>query len=357
MLEKTKSDRFDVLDGLRGVAAVAVMVYHYTLSNQLYWLGGAWVAVDLFFILSGFVIAHSYGGKILAGMGLRQFFLIRLVRLGPLYWLGLLLGFVSALLLLLQPDAPPFSTGQAVTALGLGLAWLPYFNGIQWPMGAGATGGPNFPLNDPAWSLFFEFVVNLAFFWFVAHYRKYPNGWIVLAAIALFLVPGLASGMVNPGWGSQNFLPGFPRVFAGFLLGSWIYSRGLHRKHYPLALSLAVGLLALLLLKSSRFAMLNSITLVPLTVVLLSTVRVQGMLRSACKVLGDISYPVYILHVPLYRFLYETTALRSLHVVRQTLLVSAICIVLSLLLAVLDLGLRKSLMARLAKGLAPAAAL
>jgi peptidoglycan/LPS O-acetylase OafA/YrhL len=93
-----KRFRFDLLDGLRGLAAIAVMVHHFTQHNGLHWLGGAWVAVDLFFILSGFVIAHSYGIKLLAGMPLRQFLLIRLNRLGPLYFFGLLIGLIAALL-------------------------------------------------------------------------------------------------------------------------------------------------------------------------------------------------------------------------------------------------------------------
>jgi hypothetical protein len=77
-VNENKVDRFDLLDGLRGIAAIGVMIYHYTLHNGLHWLGGAWVAVDLFFILSGFVIAHSYGNKILNGMGIQQF-----LRNGP----------------------------------------------------------------------------------------------------------------------------------------------------------------------------------------------------------------------------------------------------------------------------------
>lgn len=65
--------RFDALDGIRGVAALAVMAYHYTKCGSLRMLLGAEAAVDLFFMLSGFVLMHSYGGKIARGMRFREF--------------------------------------------------------------------------------------------------------------------------------------------------------------------------------------------------------------------------------------------------------------------------------------------
>jgi peptidoglycan/LPS O-acetylase OafA/YrhL len=65
--------RFDALDGLRGIVALAVVIYHYGDHLGLPWLPHAWVAVDTFFILSGFVLAHSYTRRVHAGMGFVDF--------------------------------------------------------------------------------------------------------------------------------------------------------------------------------------------------------------------------------------------------------------------------------------------
>src|SRR5476649_797527 len=107
-----KSTRFDLLDGLRGVAAIAVMLHHYTQHTGWDWFGGAWVAVDLFFVLSGFVIAHSYSKKILNGISFRDFTSVRLVRLAPLYLLGLALGVCAVFLSMAKSGAPQMLFSQ-----------------------------------------------------------------------------------------------------------------------------------------------------------------------------------------------------------------------------------------------------
>ena len=136
--------RFDLLDGLRGLAAFAVMLVHYTEHNGLHKLPGAWIAVDLFFVLSGFVIAYSYGAKLIAGMPMRTFLLTRLIRLGPLYLLAMLVG-LAAVLLTLRAVHPANMTAQSVSvATLLSLAWLPYFNDIAWPVGIDASVSPTF---------------------------------------------------------------------------------------------------------------------------------------------------------------------------------------------------------------------
>jgi peptidoglycan/LPS O-acetylase OafA/YrhL len=116
-----KSTRFDLLDGLRGVAAIAVMLHHYTQHTGWDWFGGAWVAVDLFFVLSGFVIAHSYSKKLLNGMSFREFAFVRLVRLAPLYLLGLALGVCAVLLSMTKTGTPQISGAQLATIISAGL--------------------------------------------------------------------------------------------------------------------------------------------------------------------------------------------------------------------------------------------
>ncbi len=348
-LNRASVARFDMLDGLRGIAAVAVMIYHYTQHNGLHWLGGAWVAVDLFFVLSGFVIALSYGDKILKGMSFREFIYVRLIRLAPMYFLGLMLGLLAILLPIAKGEAPQIHFHQVMTALTLGLAWLPYFNDGLWPFGSGSIPGATFPLNDPGWSLFFEFFVNLGFFYFVYFFRKSSSLLFVLLIGTVFVFCTFGLRQINPGWGASNFFFGFPRVIAEFFFGTLIFALGLHLKKYPKPLALIVVLVALLFFftSSTRVALINTFIFLPLTVVLMSTVPVSGVAKALCKTLGDLSYPLYVLHFPIYRLVFGLSEVKSLSPVAQTLLIGGFCVIVSLLLINVDLKLRKWLMAQL----------
>ena len=89
----TASPRFHTLDALRGIAAIAVMVYHGGANSPVPMPGG-YLAADLFFVLSGFVLAHGYEAKLLDSLPLKTFVIARLRRIYPVFWLGALLGCV-----------------------------------------------------------------------------------------------------------------------------------------------------------------------------------------------------------------------------------------------------------------------
>ncbi|RYE80714.1 MAG: acyltransferase [Oxalobacteraceae bacterium] len=339
--------RFDLLDGIRGLAAIAVMVYHFTSHNDLHWFGGAWVAVDLFFILSGFVIAHSYGAKLLAGMQFRQFFLIRLVRLGPLYFLGLSLGFVAALISMLAGQFGDIRPIQLGTAAMLGLAWMPYPNSLAWPFGDDALVGMVFPLNGPAWSLFFEAFVNVAFFFYVYRFKRLCGLLWIAIAVAIFLAATLVLHQTNPGWGKGNFIYGFPRVTAEFFAGVLIYQAGFHRRAARPKLMIVVGAAIALLLFSAEGALANSLTLIPLSVILASAIKIESQsLKHACAALGNLSYPLYIVHIPMYQLLWKIPFVPTLNPVVQTAVISSVCVLLAWMLIPFDERLRKILNSR-----------
>jgi peptidoglycan/LPS O-acetylase OafA/YrhL len=81
-----KSNRFDVLDGLRGVAALCILIHHWAqcVGASAGFLGHAYLAVEFFFLLSGFVISNAYEHKLMQAMSFRRFVLIRVIRLYPL---------------------------------------------------------------------------------------------------------------------------------------------------------------------------------------------------------------------------------------------------------------------------------
>src|ERR1700733_9805135 len=91
MTDYTKH-RFYVLDGMRGIAAIIVMLYHFYLDMHLRYFKNSFVAVDFFFVLSGFVLCHAYGNKLLNGMSVGEFLARRIGRLYPLFALGVLMG-------------------------------------------------------------------------------------------------------------------------------------------------------------------------------------------------------------------------------------------------------------------------
>ena len=134
-ISKNTDERFYMLDGLRGVAAILVMFYHYGLYKGMHWIVGAWVSVDLFFILSGYVIAHRYREKIVSGLGIFEFSKIRLIRLWPLYFLGLLIGLLDAAMT--PSNLQTVGKNNMELAAVFSAFFVPYLNSNTWPMGAG----------------------------------------------------------------------------------------------------------------------------------------------------------------------------------------------------------------------------
>jgi peptidoglycan/LPS O-acetylase OafA/YrhL len=321
----SRSARFDLLDAIRGIAAIAVMMFHYTSHNGLDWIPGAWVAVDLFFVLSGFVIAHSYARPLLDGMRLREFLVIRVIRLGPLYLFGLLLGAI-AMLSTTSHRGPEILRVAALGAIG-----FPYFNHIDWPFGGMMLTGALYPLNDPAWSLCFEFIVNVAFVGFVQRFRAASAWWFTAGAYALFVGVTSVTFQTNPGWSGEYFYAGIPRVFAAFFAGALFY--GFARREYRALTFACCGIaFGLFFSANPKLQLLNSVTFVPAAVYLASSVRVTGMLQRACRAMGDLSYPLYIVHFPMYRLLWHPVqALRGstgLHIVLIAALTAAVAAML-----------------------------
>ena len=346
--------RFDVLDGLRGLAAIAVMVFHYTEHNGLRWIENSWVAVDLFFVLSGFVIAYSYADKIAGGMGFGRFIALRWLRLGPLYMLGLALGVVALVVTLkLEPPPTPVPTLQWIWAAILGLFWLPYPNNLSWPFDGDMIRGAIFPLNIPAWSLFFELYVNVLFYSCVRSVGRVAGRIWILAAWAVFMLLTWRWHLLNPGWSSDwhGLVLGIFRVTAEFFLGALIWQQGWHRSGFASWLRFAwvavgVGCLLAFAMSSPKVALLDTLIGVPLTITLLAGVEVGGWARTICRQLGEISYPLYIVHYPLFQLCYELTRLRELPPALQVAVVALPALVFAALLAKLDRAVRARWSAR-----------
>jgi peptidoglycan/LPS O-acetylase OafA/YrhL len=275
------------LNGLRGLAALIVVLFHAAqlIGRQL--APGGYLAVDLFFILSGFVIAHAYDHRFEEGLGPLAFIRYRIIRFYPLYLLGLAMG-ASWLALELIVSPPAALSGQQILiAFSLGLLFLPSPFGVYADL---------YPLNVPAWSLFFELVVNAAY---AICYRLLTNR--VLIVFTLFAGIILAAHMVL--WGFATPVAGLLRAFFAFPLGVLIY-RFKHRiPAMPVSPIVIVAALCLPMLipvpeQARRFFDLASILLVfPVGIALGSKVD-SPRLDPPAEWLGRISFPIYAIHYP-----------------------------------------------------------
>ena len=136
---------YSTLDGMRGVAAVMVVGHH---ARDIFgpFFAGGWLAVDLFFCLSGFVIAHAYGSKLNDGtLRFTSFMWIRIVRLYPLF----LLSIVFSVALMMASAIGGNGTMDRATSIPPSIFFLPT-----------PFAGTLYPLNLPAWSLFMELFIN-----------------------------------------------------------------------------------------------------------------------------------------------------------------------------------------------------
>ena len=181
---KTKQ-HFEILDGLRGVAALAIVVFHFMEwvfpDASKNFIGHGFLAVDFFFCLSGFVIGYAYDDR-LGKMGIGEFFKSRLIRLHPLVILGSVLGLIALLV-------DPFGDHAALHSAGsIFLLFLTSVFVVPYPVMQERSYNL-FSLNAPAWSLFWEYVANIIYaFVLVRLGRRALLILTVIAAAALGFV-------------------------------------------------------------------------------------------------------------------------------------------------------------------------
>src|SRR5690606_27882358 len=216
---KTKQ-HFEILDGLRGLAAIAVVVFHfmewaYSDFTQNF-IAHGFLAVDFFFCLSGFVIGYAYDDRI-GKMGVLEFFKARLIRLHPLIVFGSVLGLLALLF-----DPFRIVPDNAVGAGKLFLIFLSSALLIPYPVMEERFFNL-FSLNAPAWSLSWEYVANILYAIFL--YRLGRRSLLLLilpAAVALCMV-SYQSGNLLGGWNGDTFWHGFARISYSFLAGLLIF--------------------------------------------------------------------------------------------------------------------------------------
>lgn len=287
---------FEILDGLRGVAALGVVIFHFI---EMYTphpddlIAHAYLAVDFFFCLSGFVVAYAYDDR-LPQMGLKKFLKQRLIRLHPLVVLGTVLGLLGFIF-------DPFGNQwEAYSGWKLAVLFLASVLMIPYPVMAERALN-NFGLNAPAWTLFWEYVANIVYA-LVLHRLK--RIWLLLltvvAAVGLFYV-AITAGNISGGWAGNNFWHGGVRVAFSFLAGMCIFRYQFiikNRLGFPL-MALLLSLAFFVPYRDSWNWLLEPLIIIfyfPLLVSLGAGAILNPLHQSICRFSGQISYPLYITH-------------------------------------------------------------
>lgn len=300
--QATPKRYFTALDGIRGIAALFVAVRHTKPFFGSWDFHESYLAVDIFFVLSGVVIANAYQGRLLGGQcTFRQFVWLRLVRLYPLYLLGALLGIAA------------FCTGYGIKD-GISNIPLTVLLALVMLPSIDRSAPYLYPFNLPSWSLFFELVANVAYALFVRFLTPRRLLALVLAsavglAVCLYL---RGDHRLDFGYNQKSAAGGLFRVgysfFGGILLCHIFSSKPralLGDRWVPLALFGILGAVVAILTAAPSaawqpwFDFLTVIVLFPLIVCLAMRIEPRGWLDKICRFLGLTSYAFYVLHMPL----------------------------------------------------------
>lgn len=246
---------------MRGLAAIAVVTYHIDRMNPL-----GYIAVDLFFILSGFVLCAAYGSK---NLTLGQFMRIRIVRLYPMFAIGVLVGLAIR-------GGNPFA-----------LFLLPDWSHDRL-----------YPMNTALWSVLYELIASLGF---IVLYRTGFRGWLAIWLTSLgvwgWFVLNAGNGSVGMHWASLPI--GLIRMTFAFTTGiglHWVFVRYGSRKETNWAWAVCLFAVALTFLPASN--------LVPALFVMLPALVFAGAVlelpqQGWAKISGEVSYPLYAIHQPI----------------------------------------------------------
>jgi len=288
---------FQILDGLRGWAALLVVIFHLfegrLLDPKVIPEHHGYLAVDFFFMLSGYVVGYAYDDR-WGRMSQWEFFKIRLIRLHPMLALGVLIGGIMFFLDPFGKWMDHTSIWNLLLTLIIGLTVLPSPDLRGW--------GETHTLNGPAWTLMQEYIAN-ALYAFLPKKKSIP--WLVslvfVGALALIKTATWWGG-VGTGWSYDTMWIAFVRMLFPFFMGLLMFRLGWSIR-IPLAFPIAAVLLALLFWlpwfeHNGLYEAACIILAFPVIVAIGAGGQVSGAWQKACKFSGDISYPIYIIHYP-----------------------------------------------------------
>lgn len=299
------TQRFEALDGLRGLCALAVLEFHLALAGGGGLFRHGYLAVDIFFLISGVVLAAAYDAKFAAGLTATDFLRARVRRLAPVLWVGLgacAAGFGAARLY----NHDPMNLAQGAFLLRVILQ-----NAFLIPL-LSAHAADAFPLDGASWSLFAELIVNAAFALAWRHLGNRSLLAIVIAGYGVTALLALATGSGDFGARQANVLLSVPRAVPSFAMGvlllrHWRAGGLAWLPALPPLPVMALFLLPLVALPA-HFPVIGDILLMvvgwPLLVALL--LRRGAAMPRWLRGLGALSYPLYASHPAIVNFVLAT---------------------------------------------------
>ena len=359
---------YDILDGLRGVAAITVVWFHifeaFATSHLDQRINHGYLAVDFFFILSGFVVGYAYDSR-WGTMKTKDFIKRRIIRLHPMVVMGAVIGTI-----MFYFQGCSVWDVSKVTVLTLFIAM--FINALLIPATTGTEVrglGEMFPLNGPSWSLFFEYIGNILYVWFIRKFSTKALALLVFVAglgLATFAVFGpLGDICVGYSLTGTEFTGGFLRLLFSFsagLLLSRIFKPVGNVKGAFWICSLSIAVLLSLpriggaghLWANGLYDTMCCVAFFPLLVCLGASGKIADKYTNRiCRFLGDISYPLYMVHYP-FIYLYYAWVKNNNLTFTESLPGAAGVVVGSIILAYIclkfyDVPVRKYLTSRFLK--------
>ena len=329
--------RYEILDGLRGVAALIVLAYHHfdiygTGNPAQSFINHGYLAVDFFFILSGFVIGYAYDDR-WNKMSTWGFFKRRIARLHPLIVLSSIMGALLFYYGMSEyfPLIKDAHAEQVLLLMVLGALMIPVTPSMDirgW--------NEQYPLNGNAWSLLFEYCAYILYALFIRHFSKLVlaifvgfsalltlNLTLNIDTLGLLTDHDLQAYTVIGGWelDSKHIFIGITRLlypfFAGLLLSRMmkdtllrtsenIRNKGFSQRGFWICSILLAIMLLMPRIGGESHPLYNGIyeavailVVFPVIVYLGGCCHVTGKSAKICKWLGDISYPLYIMQYPI----------------------------------------------------------
>ena len=350
---------YAILDGLRGVAALLVVWYHifegyaFAGGTMIKTVNHGYLAVDFFFMLSGFVVSYAYDDRLGKSLTLKNFFKRRLIRLHPMVVMGAIVGLIAYCIQgCVQWDGTQVSVTNILISLLLGMLLIPVFPGAAHDV---RGNGEMFPLNGPGWSLFFEYFGNILYALFI---RRFSNKvlifWTIFTGVGLgmFSIFDVAGyGSIGIGWtmDAVNFFGGLFRMIFPFSMGML-----LARNFRPLKIKGAFWICSLILavlfhvpyIEGTSFhfnGLFEFITIAGIFPVVLllgaSGTTTDKITAKISKFLGEISFPLYMVHYPVMYLFYAWIIDKKLYTLGETWQVALLVIAGSVMLAYLCLKL------------------
>lgn len=287
--------RYGTLDALRGVAALTILMLHLGEILHLPPMRHGYLAVDFFFCLSGFILATTYEPKLRTNLAAGEFIGLRLIRLYPVFLVGVLLGapVIAAQIFAHNPHA--MAPADAVIGFAANAAMLP-----------APVSGALFPFDKPAWSLFFELAVNVLFG--LVLFRLSFAKLTVVAALcgALFFAAIWSQGHASAGFDWSGFVTGALRTVFSFAVGILIarVHPKIGRRRSIISIAILPMLMGVLFFDNNQawdglYDILAVSVALPGITLLGASFDLPAGARLTGVILGDLSYPLYAIHYPI----------------------------------------------------------